>query len=191
MTNDFTLSEGGKKIELASHDIADWKITFVDTGLHANIGQRLLRVRKYLEGEPAFLANYSDGLSDLPLDQLIAGFERTGVVATCASVLPSQSFHFLQSDADGYVNEIGPMRSDRLFINGGFFALRSDIFDYIEEGDELVEQPFNRLVERRLLLTYRHEGFWQAMDTLKDKITLDRMEARGHCPWMVWKTGAV
>jgi glucose-1-phosphate cytidylyltransferase len=83
------------------------------------------------------------------------------------------------------------MRSDRLFINGGFFALRSDIFDYIEEGDELVEQPFNRLVERRLLLTYRHEGFWQAMDTLKDKITLDRMEARGHCPWMVWKTGAV
>ena len=72
-------------------------------------------------------------------------------------------------------------------MNGGFFALRSDIFDYIQPGEELVEAPFRRLIEKKLLATYRHEHFWQAMDTFKDKITYDRMEARGECPWMVWK----
>jgi glucose-1-phosphate cytidylyltransferase len=72
-------------------------------------------------------------------------------------------------------------------VNGGFFVLRNEIFNYIEEGDELVDQPFNRLIEARRLAVYRHSGFWRAMDTFKDKITLDRMEARGECPWMVWK----
>ena len=74
-----------------------------------------------------------------------------------------------------------------LLINGGFFVFRSDIFNYIEDGDELVEQPFARLIDKRLLAIYRHLGFWRAMDTFKDKITLDRMEAKGDCPWMLWK----
>jgi glucose-1-phosphate cytidylyltransferase len=82
---------------------------------------------------------------------------------------------------------MGPVRSDQFVINGGFFALRNDIFNYIEEGDELVEQPFRRLLDKRLLASYRYEGFWQAMDTFKDKITFDRMEARGDCPWKVWR----
>ena len=84
---------------------------------------------------------------------------------------------------------LGPMRGEALLINGGFFVMRPEIFDYIHEGEELVEQPFARLIEKRLLGAYRHTGFWQAMDTFKDKITLDRMEARGDCPWMVWSQG--
>jgi glucose-1-phosphate cytidylyltransferase len=186
MTNDFTLSEGGKKIQMHSSDISDWNITFVDTGMHSNIGQRLLRARKFLSGEPEFLANYADGLSNLPLDALIEDFRRKQVVASFATVQSWHSFHSVQADADGYVTQMGPMRSDQFMINGGFFALRNDIFDYINEGDELVDQPFTRLREKRLLATYKYTGFWQAMDTFKDKINFDRMEAKGECPWKVW-----
>jgi len=187
MSNDFTLSEGGRRIELHSSDIQDWRITFVDTGLHSNIGQRLLRVRKHLAGEASFLANYADGLSDLPLDQLVADFERKNAVASFVAVQSWQSFHAVQADASGLVSSMGSMRSSEFLINGGFFALRQQIFDYINEGEELVEQPFARLIERRQLATFRYGGFWQSMDTFKDKITFDRMEAQGKCPWMVWK----
>jgi glucose-1-phosphate cytidylyltransferase len=186
MTSDFTLRNGGKTRELHDTNTSDWNITFVDTGLHSNIGQRLLRVRKYVEGEREFLANYADGLSDLPLNDLIDDFRRKQVVASFASVRSWHSFHAVESDADGYVTHMGPMRSDAFTINGGFFALRNDIFNYIDEGDELVEAPFTRLREQRLLATYKYAGFWQAMDTFKDKITYDRMEAKGECPWKVW-----
>jgi glucose-1-phosphate cytidylyltransferase len=187
MTNDFRLSEGGRKVELLSSDIDDWRITFVDTGMHTNLGQRLLRVRKYLEGEPEFLANYSDGLSDLPLDQLIANFRGRDVIASFAAVHTSQSFHAVRTDESGTVTDIGEMGSANLWINGGYFCFKREIFDHIEEGEELVEQPFQRLIARRQLHAYRYDGFWKAMDTFKDKITFDRMEARGPCPWMVWK----
>lgn len=186
MTNDFTLSEGCRKRTLHSTDTEDWRITFVDTGLHSNIGQRLLRVRRYLEGEEEFLANYADGLSDLPLDELIGDFRRRRVVATVASVRSLHSQHAVQASEDGMVTAMEPLRSDEFLINGGFFAMRREIFDFIEEGEELVEAPFERLCSRKLLSTYRHLGFWQAMDTFKDKITFDRMEARGECPWKVW-----
>jgi glucose-1-phosphate cytidylyltransferase len=186
MSNDFTLSDAGRKIELHSRDLDSWRITFVDTGLHSNIGQRLMRVRKYLAGEDVFLANYADGLSDLPLDQYIENFNKKDAVASFVAVRSSQSFHAVHSNADGLVTHVGAMPDQPLWINGGFFVLRSQIFDYMREGDELVEQPFARLIEERKLVTYRWDGFWQCMDTFKDKITLDRLEARGTCPWMVW-----
>ena len=189
LSNDFTLSDGGRSIELLQEDIKDWRITFVDTGLHSNIGQRLMKVRKFVEREPAFLANYSDGLSNIPLNAVIEDFERRKELATFASVRSSQSFHMVQSSKDGLVEHIGPMRNDELYINGGYFVLRPGIFDYMHPGEELVEAPFGRLVEKKLLATYRHQGFWQAMDTFKDKINFDRMEAKDDCPWMVWKKG--
>jgi glucose-1-phosphate cytidylyltransferase len=191
MTNDFVLSDGGRKVELLSNDIGDWRITFVDTGMHSNIGQRLLRVRKYVENEPEFLANYSDGISDLPLDELIRDFERKKVVASFASVNTGQTFHTVRSNDDGYVEGMSALSDSPIWVNGGFFALRQEIFDYINEGEELVVQPFARLIEKKLLATYRYSGFWHAMDTFKDKITLDRMEAQGNCPWMVWKKDRV
>ncbi len=187
MSNDFVLSEGGGKVELLTSDIADWRITFVDTGMHSNLGQRLLRVRHHLESEHEFLANYADGLSDLPLDEHIANFRRQQAVASFAAVRTAQSFHSVQCGSDGFVSSFGRIRESEFWINGGFFCLRKDIFDFIEEGDELVEQPFQRLIGRRKLTVTRHHGFWQSMDTFKDKIAFDRMEARGECPWMVWK----
>jgi len=188
LSNDFTLSEGGKRIELHGQDIQDWTITFVETGLHSNIGQRLLRVRHYLKGEEEFLANYSDGLSDLPLDVMLDDFHSKRAIASFAAVRSSQSFHLVTAAEDGHVIRLGPMRDDGMMINGGFFALRQEIFESIREGEELVDQPFARLIEQRRLVAYRHGGFWQAMDTFKDKITFDRMEARGDCPWMVWQS---
>lgn len=187
MTNDFTLSEGGSRVDLHGRDIEDWRITFVDTGLHANIGERLMAVRKYVEGEDVFLANYSDGLSNIPLDAMIDRTLESKLVAMFASVRPSQSFHYVRSGADGRVTGIGTAHEADLRINGGYFVLRKEIFDYMQPGEELVEKPFARLIEKNLLGAYRHEGFWQPMDTLKDKIGFDRMEARGECPWMVWK----
>lgn len=187
MSNDFTLSDGGKRIELHAKDIDDWRITFVDTGLHANIGQRLFRVRRHLQGEEMFLANYSDGLSDLPLDTYVAEFTRRKAFASFVAVRPSQSFHAIQTDAEGMVTAVAPMRNSDYWINGGFFCLRREVFDYLHEGEELVEAPFRRLLVERRLWSYRHEGFWEAMDTFKDKITFDRREAQGDCPWMTWK----
>jgi glucose-1-phosphate cytidylyltransferase len=187
MTNDFTLSGGGRKVDLHSSDIQDWRITFVDTGLHANIGERLLAVRKYVQDEEIFLANYADGLSNVPMDKVVDDFKKDKLVATFASVRPSQSFHYVTSDADGRVRRIGSVQDADLRINGGFFVLRQSIFDYMQPGEELVEQPFARLIDQNLLGAYRHDGFWQPMDTFKDKISFDRMEARGNCPWMLWK----
>ena len=102
-------------------------------------------------------------------------------------MLSAQSFHAVHADGNGYVTGMGTMRQNELYINGGFFVLRQSIFDYVSEGEELVEQPFARLSEKKLLSTYRYDGFWQAMDTFKDKIAFDRLEARGSCPWLVWQ----
>lgn len=187
LSNDFVLANGGKSIQLLSRDLDDWRITFVDTGLHSNIGQRLLRVRHHLEGETEFLANYADGLSDLPLDRHIAEFRRLGATASFAAVPSPQSFHAVNGDDGGLVTSFGRMSNGDFWINAGFFCLRREVFDVLKEGEELVEEPFQRLIAQRRLGVFRYQGFWQAMDTFKDKISFDRMEGRGDCPWMVWK----
>ncbi|NJN00195.1 MAG: glucose-1-phosphate cytidylyltransferase [Aquincola sp.] len=190
MSNDFVLSDGGRRVEPVTQDIQDWRITFVDTGLHANLGQRLMRVRQYLAGEEMFLANYSDGLSDLDLSDYVEQFKRKNVIASAVAVRPSQSMHAVRADDGGIVSAIERVNDSDYWINAGFFCLRQEIFDYIEEGDELVEAPFQRLIDQRQLWSLRYPGFWAAMDTFKDKITLDRMNAIGQCPWMVWKQPA-
>lgn len=187
LSNDFVMSEGGRKIDLLRSDISDWRITFVDTGLHANIGQRLLRVREHVHGEPMFMANYADGLTDLPLPDHIEKFEQSGAVGSFIAVRTSQSFHSVQSDDRGWVSSMGRIKDSEFWINAGFFIFKPEIYEYIQEGDELVEEPFARLIEQRLLHVNRYTGFWQQMDTFREKILYDRMEARGDCPWMVWR----
>lgn len=186
LSNDFTMSQGGKKIDLHSSDIDSWKITFVETGLHANIGERLLAVREHVESEPCFLANYSDGLTDMPIDQSVEKLEQNDSIATLMAVRTPQSFHAIRANSGDVVEHIGPVNDTDLWINAGFFVLSNNIFDYIEPGDELVEQPFQRLIEGKKLSVVRHNGFWQSMDTLKDKIRFDRMYARGKAPWQLW-----
>jgi len=188
MTTDFVMSDGGRMIELLDNQgTDDWRITFVETGMHSNLGQRLMRVRHLLQNESMFLANYSDGLSDLPLDDYIAQVQSRDVIASLLAVRPSQSFHAVRTDEDGFVTDLEEVSKSDYWINAGFFCLRQDIFDYMRDGEELVLEPFRRLIAQRQLFTLKYPGFWAAMDTFKDKITLDRMEARGDCPWMVWK----
>lgn len=187
LSNDFTWSDGGRHIEQHQVDIQDWRITFVDTGLHANIGERLKKIQPYVRDEPAFLANYADGLSDVPIDRVIADFESKKSVATFVGVNTLSSFHTVEATADGIATRIHTLADREILINGGYFVLRQSIFDHINAGEELVEEPFTRLIEKKALSVYRHQGFWRAMDTFKDKITFDRMEAQGQCPWMIWK----
>jgi glucose-1-phosphate cytidylyltransferase len=186
LTNDFTLDGDTRSVALHAKDMSGLKITFVETGLHSNIGQRLLRAKKYLEGEEVFLANYADGLSDVPIDKQISAFSASGAIASFVAVRSSQSFHAVQMQPDGLVTAFGAMPDQALWINGGFLILRKEIFAHIEEGEELVEKPFARLLAQRRLVAFPWTGFWQCMDTFKDKISFDRMEAQGKCPWMVW-----
>jgi glucose-1-phosphate cytidylyltransferase len=188
LSNDFQLSGSNGDIRLYGRDLGEWRITFADTGLYANVGQRLLAVRRYLENEPVFLANYSDGLSDLPLDTYLQNFFARDKVASFVCVRPSGSFHTVSVGPDGLVRDIRPVTSTDVWINGGFFAFKHDIFDYIKDGEELVEEPFHRLIGLDQLTAYRHEGFWACMDTLKDKQAFDDMNARGNVPWQVWRS---
>jgi glucose-1-phosphate cytidylyltransferase len=187
-TNDFRLAEGGRKVELLGRDIDDWQITFVDTGLKSNIGERLRRVRQYIEGEEMFLANYADGLSDLDLDMHINRFRSRNKVATFVSVPAPHTFHIVHTDQQEYVTKLEHVTASPVRINGGFFVLRREIFDVMKPGEELVLEPFNRLIERKELLAAAHDGFWQNMDTFKDKIQLDEILAQGNAPWQVWKS---
>jgi len=185
-SNDFRLSGGGDQVELFSTDLDDWSITFVDTGRDTNIGQRLRAVREHLGDDEIFLANYSDGLSDLPLDDQVASFRRSGAVASFVSVRPSQSFHTIRHDESGWVTAINDAQSSGIWVNGGFFVMRPEIFDYLEGGEELVEEPFRRLTGEKRLLTFPHTGFWACMDTFKDKKMFDDMYEAGERPWEVW-----
>jgi glucose-1-phosphate cytidylyltransferase len=186
VSNDFTLSSGGRELDLESTDTADWRVTFVDTGLHANIGERLLAVRKYVIDEEVFLANYADGLTDLDLPAMIETFRSSGKVAAFVAVPPSQSFHVVDIDADGHVASLKPVGESNLLINGGYFIFRQEIFDYIEPGEELVLKPFSRLIEQRQLLGYRYDRFW-CMDTFKEQQELTDLCNANRAPWEVWK----
>jgi glucose-1-phosphate cytidylyltransferase len=190
ISNDFVMSQGGRSLQLLGTDIQDWTITFAETGLNANIGQRLKAVERYVRGEEVFLANYSDGLTDFPLPTMIDHFMKSGKVAAFLCVQPTQSFHMVSLGEDNRVTGIQHLSRCGLYVNGGYFIFRKQIFNYIRDGEELVEEPFRRLVEEGLLAGYRHDGFWVPMDTFKDKQALEDLYARGGAPWEVWKSRA-
>ncbi|MBI3895524.1 MAG: glucose-1-phosphate cytidylyltransferase [Acidobacteria bacterium] len=185
VSNDFVLSQGGRKVTYLHRDIDDWTITFVQTGLNATIAERLKAVEPYLKGEEAFLANYSDGLTDLPLPVLIEEFKRSNALGYMLLVQPKASFNLVSVTPDGVVQDVRGMDDTDLWINGGFFVFRNEIFRYIQNGEELVQEPFQRLIERRTLRGYQYRGFWGCMDTFKEKQYLEELENNG-APWKVW-----
>jgi glucose-1-phosphate cytidylyltransferase len=187
LSNDFTLSEGGKKLQLMASDIHDWKITFAETGVNANIGQRLKIVERYLRDEPVFLANYSDGLTDLCLPTQLDHFTAHDAIGSFVSVKPQMSYHTVTADGDGRVTAIQDVGRTAIRINGGYFILRREIFEYLRDGEELVCEPFQRLVRERRLVAYQYDGFWTAMDTFKDRQQLEDIYCRGGAPWEVWQ----
>lgn len=187
VSNDFVLTGGNQHVELLNIDISQWRITFVDTGLGATPGERLRSVREHLDGDEMFLANYSDGLSDLHLPDVIERAQHTDAAVTCLSVRPSATFHTLNVGDNGVVEDVKDARDGHLRINGGFFACRQEVFDYLGQGDDLVVDAFPRLIKDRKLAAYRYDGFWVSMDTFKEKEALDGMYSRGQAPWELWK----
>ncbi|MCB9947195.1 MAG: glucose-1-phosphate cytidylyltransferase [Rhodospirillaceae bacterium] len=190
ISNDFVLSEGGAKLQMLATDIHDWRISFVDTGFSSNIGERLRAVRDHLRGEEMFLANYSDNLTDFPLPRLIERVRHSGKVGGFLAVKPPYSFHLVHFKDDDLVGEIRDFRDTDLWINGGNFVLRQEVFDHMHEGEELVLEPFARLIARDQLIACRYEGFWMAMDTFKEKRALDDLYERDNAPWEIWKDKA-
>jgi len=188
-SNDFVWSHGGKNVQYLNRDINDWKITFVDTGANANIGERLRAVEPHLQGEEIFLANYGDGLSDVRLPAMVETFCASRAVVSLLLVQPTASFDIVQPGPGGLVKDICPLTRTDIWINGGFFVMRNEIFQYIRPGEELIREPFLRLIEDQALLAYKYTGFWQCMDTFKDKQRLEELN-QGVAPWKVWNGGA-
>lgn len=187
LSNDFVFSDGGRQIQLYNSDIRDWTITFVETGLNSNIGQRLKAVEKYLDEDEVFLANYSDGLTDLPLPEYLDHFCKRDKLASFLAVQPSQSFHVVKLGEENVVASIQPVAKSELWINGGFFIFRKEIFKFMHEGEELVLEPFQRLIKDGQLLAYPYKGFWACMDTFKEKQMFDELYQSGKMPWAVWE----
>jgi glucose-1-phosphate cytidylyltransferase len=180
---DCVVSEGGGRVELLEEPPVDWRITLIDTGIWRNIGERLWAVRDQVKGEEMFLANYSDGLTDLNLDDAVARFKASGKIACFLAVRPPLTYHLADIDGEGRVKAFQSSDRSDIWINGGYFIFRREIFDYMREGEELVLDPFARLIADDQLMALKHEGFWRSMDTLKDRQILEDMVENGKTPW--------
>lgn len=185
MLNDFVLDRGsaGTKVELLSKDLEEWRITFVDTGFNSTIGERLKAVDSYLGNDETFLATYGDGLTDAPLPSIIDAFHDTQKIAQFLSVRPQFNAHLVSTDLDGRVVAVEDMSRSDIRINGGFFVFRREIMDFIEPGDELVEETFARLIADGELVAHPYDGFFGVMDTIKDRQRLETMYESGQAPW--------
>jgi glucose-1-phosphate cytidylyltransferase len=187
VSNDFIFTAGGKDIQLLNSDIGDWRITFVDTGVSTSVGQRLRAVEPYLRDEPGFLANYSDGLTDLDLTSYLEDVIARDTIANFVCVRPTPTFHVVSVGPKGLVDNIEAVNSSDVWINGGYFYFKRDIFNYIDAGDDLVMEPFERLIARHQLYAYKFTGFWTAVDTFKDRERIETMYSRGEAPWELWR----
>jgi glucose-1-phosphate cytidylyltransferase len=186
LSSDFVLSEGGRKLELLNTDFRNWSITFADTGAKASVGERLRAVREHVKNEEVFLANYVDGLTDLDLNKLVGRFRQYNKTACFVSVRPIQTFHLVESDDGSHVTRIAHAANSSTWINGGYFVFSKRIFDFLGPGEDLVNEPFRRLIEARELVTLKHDGFWACMDTFKERQQLEDLWSKGAAPWQVW-----
>lgn len=186
-SNDFVLTKGGDHVEMLGTDISDWTISFIDTGMDTAIGERLRRVRPYLEDDELFLANYGDVLTDAPMNDLIDEFVETDAVSQFLAVKPQDSFHVVDMDDAGRVQGLVPVADMDMCINGGYFVLRQGIFDYLDEGDDLVMDGCRKAALDGRVRAVRYPGFWAPMDTLKERVTLESQYRQGISPWALWR----
>jgi glucose-1-phosphate cytidylyltransferase len=180
LANDFVLQ--GSNVKLLASDMDDWRITFLDTGNRASIGDRLLASRPFIGDDDMFLATYGDGLTDAPLDEMIDQLVANGKTGLFMSVRPRLSYHVIEADEDGTVSSIEEMGSADIRINGGFFVFRREIFENLQPGEDIMDEAA-RLAREGVLAVYRHDGFWAPMDTIKDKQDLDLLVEGGRPPW--------
>ncbi len=187
LTSDFVLDGRVRRgqVELLESEADDWRITFVDTGRNTSIGGRLKAVEPYLGDDEVFLATYGDGLTDADLAGLIDTFVASDKLATFLSVHTSFNAHIVDTAPDGTVMFMQDMSTSDVRINGGFFVLRREIFDHILPGDDLVEETFARLIPEGRIGAVLYDGFFGAMDTIKDRQRLESLLDSGSPPWFV------
>ena len=183
-SNDFVI-EGGTVTPLCT-DIADWKITFCNTGLNTPIGERLRRVIPHLGEDEMFLANYADVLTDAPMDAIVEEFTASGAAASLLAVPPQSSFHVVRTDESKMVSTIESVGDLPLRENGGYFVFRREVLDRLEEGTDLVGNTLTALAGEGKVMGYPHDGFWLPADTVKERVELDRIAAIHPAPWEVW-----
>lgn len=175
------------RMEVHQNYAEPWKVTVVDTGLDTMTGGRLLRVRKYVQGE-RFCLTYGDGVSDVNIGEVAKFHELNHRHATVTAIQPAARFGALSFNGDHVSRFVEKPRGDGGWINGGFFILEPEIFEYLSGDEDIWEQePLQRLADEDQLVAYRHTGFWAAMDTLRDKNYLEELWASKRAPWKVWQ----
>ncbi len=184
VTFDFT---GGCSVTYHQGSFDPWRVTVVDTGLNTMTGGRIKRVQPLI-GDETFMMTYGDGVCDVDMNKLLEYHRRKGKIATLTSVKLEQQKGVINVGGDNAVRSFREKnRSDGSLINAGYMVLNPAIFDYIEGDDTVFEQePLERLAEEGELMSYQHEGFWQCMDTLREKRVLERIWASGEAPWKKW-----
>lgn len=185
ITYDFT---NGRSETMVHHShVEPWKVTVVDTGLHTMTGGRVKRVQEYVGNEP-FMLTYGDGVCDVDISELVKFHKAHGKLATLTTVTQKQQKGVLSIDAVGAVKSFREKQEgDGAPINAGFMVLQPEVFDYLEGDQTILErEPLERLVAEGQLMSYRHTGFWQCMDNVREKELLEKLWASGQAPWKVW-----
>jgi glucose-1-phosphate cytidylyltransferase len=190
--NDFTINLGNKNsLQIHnSHPEKNWKITFAETGLNAMTGARIRKIKKYINDNESFLLTYGDGLGDIDITKLIDFHKKNGKTLTLTGVMPAGRFGELLTNGQGEITDFKEKpKTVKSRINGGFFVANYELFDYIDEGDnEVFEQsPMKRLVKKRELMQFNHDGFWQPMDTHKEFHELNKLYSNNEAPWVKWE----
>lgn len=190
-TRDCTVTLGAQKsIEFhTDHEEMDWRVTLADTGTDAMTGARLRKVRHYIGDDAHFMLTYGDGLGNVDLDQVLAFHKKHGRILTVTGVRPPGRFGELMNSPEGLVTEFNEKpQATGGRISGGFFVCRREIFDYLEDREDLTFElePMRRLVKDAEMMMYPHEGFWQPMDTYRDYTYLNGLFSKGEAPWIRW-----
>jgi glucose-1-phosphate cytidylyltransferase len=183
--NDFTVHLNGKAaVEIHGQLDEEWKVTVCDTGLNTQTGGRVKRVQKYIDGR--FIVTYGDGLADVDIKKLLAFHQSHGKIATVTTVRPLSRFGVMDIKDNGQVIRFRekPLTDD--YINVGFFVFESEVFKYLDENCVLEQNPLENLANDNQLMAYRHEGFWQPMDTYREYTMLNELWNAGTAPWKVW-----
>jgi glucose-1-phosphate cytidylyltransferase len=185
--SDITFDMTKNKMEVHSNHAEPWKVTLVDTGLETGTGGRLKQVRKYLDDDECFCFTYGDGVSDINIADTIKHHQQSNCLATVAAIQPPGRFGALNIQGNMIEHFQEKPLGDDSWINGGYFVLSLGVFDYIDNEQSLWEQePLQRLAQDGQLSCFKHTGFWQPMDTLRDKNQLEAMLKKGDAPWVKW-----
>ncbi len=187
--SDITFDFSAENKMIVHNNVAEpWKVTIIDTGLNTQTGARIKRIQKYLNGE-RFMLTYGDGVSDVDINALVAYHEKRGKYATMTAIQPGGRFGVLDIDRYNNIKRFTEKaKEDGGWINGGFMVLEPQIFEYLNDDPQLVFErtPLESIANDGQLSAYKHNGFWQCMDTMRDRILLEEMIESGKAPWMVW-----